>query len=82
MANFLRSEIEILNNDDFVSGRDMKSNYMLPDGAFIFNKASDNELEVILRINDIALPEYHINNGITKLSIREVDSTKYAAPVH
>ena len=78
----MQSKIEFLNQDDFMSGRDMKSNYILPDGAFIFRKASDSELEVILRINDITLPEYHTNNGITKLAIKEVNTKNYAAPVH
>lgn len=82
MGTFLQSKIEFLNADDFVSGRDMKSNYMLPDGGYIFRKASDSGLEVILRINDITLPEYHTNNGITKLALKEVNSKKYAAPVH
>ena len=78
----MQDKIEFLNRDDFVSGRDMKSNYIVPDGTFIFRKASDSELEVILRINDITLPEYHTNNGITKLAIKEVNTKKYAAPVH
>ncbi len=77
----MQSEIEFLNNDDFLLGRDMPNAYRLPDGTFTFFKASDQELEVLLRINDITIPEYHKNNGVTKLALKKQNSRSYTTPV-
>lgn len=43
---------------------------ILPDGAVKFYEANDKKLSFTLQINDLRIPEYHRNNGITKITYK------------
>ncbi|EGR31530.1 hypothetical protein IMG5_107500 [Ichthyophthirius multifiliis] len=41
--------------------------YLIPDGGITFYEASEQILNCIIEINDLRYPNYHRNNGITKM---------------
>lgn len=45
-------------------------NTSLPDGKVILKALSPDSLQAMLSINDWRLPEYHKNNGVTKLNLQ------------
>ncbi|EGR34219.1 hypothetical protein IMG5_020170 [Ichthyophthirius multifiliis] len=59
-----------LNNVPYKRGSDLESLDILPDGAIQFSEASKDKLKYKIQINDLRIPEYHRNNGVTKLTKR------------
>jgi len=41
----------------------------IPDGTYKFHRLNRTKMEVTVSVNDYRLPEYHRNNGISKLSL-------------
>ena len=54
--------------EQFERGDDLKTE--LPDGLIKFKRASENEVNAVVGINDFRLPEYHKNNGVTKILVK------------
>lgn len=52
----------------FERGDDLKTE--IPDGMVNFRNSSKNKLIATLYVNDFRLPEYHKNNGVTKVLIK------------
>lgn len=48
-------------------------NTSLPDGKIVLRSFNNQTFEAVLSINDWRLPEYHKNNGVTKLDMRMGD---------
>lgn len=48
--------------------------HLIPDGALTFYEASKDNLTFKIQINDLRIPEYHRNNGITKLKFQTKES--------
>jgi hypothetical protein len=57
----------------FERGDDLKTD--IPDGTVRFLAASKNSMRAVLGINDFRLPEYHKNNGATKIVVKTSEST-------
>lgn len=53
---------------NFERGDDLNTD--IPDGIVSFKNASNKSLAVALGINDFRLPEYHKNNGVTKIVVK------------
>lgn len=62
-------ELRTTDRSPIVRGLDM--NTSLPDGKIILKTLSGSSMEAMLSINDWRLPEYHRNNGVTKLNLQE-----------
>ncbi|KAL4456247.1 hypothetical protein ABPG74_014208 [Tetrahymena malaccensis] len=58
--------LQILNEVPYQRGIDLNSLDIIPDGAVQFQEASKDKLVYKVQINDLRIPEYHRNNGITK----------------
>ena len=61
------------NTLDFQRGDDLKTE--IPDGIVEFNQVQLNNLSARLGINDFRLPEYHKNNGVTKIMVKTSSTT-------
>ena len=51
-------------------GHDLDNLYYIPDGAVVFSQASEKKLDYRVQINDLRLPDYHRNNGVTKFMVK------------
>jgi hypothetical protein len=68
--------IQCLNRADqlnFERGDDLKTD--IPDGIVQFKEANSNTLTAVVGINDYRLPEYHKNNGVTKIMVKTSETT-------
>jgi hypothetical protein len=64
----IMEELRVTDSSKIVRGVDM--NTSLPDGKIIIKSLNNKSLEAALSINDWRLPEYHKNNGVTKMDIK------------
>jgi ABC-type multidrug transport system ATPase subunit len=62
-------DVTVLNEEPYNRYVDMPNLQILPDGAITFYNASDTNLTFKIQINDLRIPEYHRNNGVTKFSV-------------
>jgi hypothetical protein len=53
---------------NFERGDDLNTN--IPDGIVKFKAVSNRSLSAAVGINDFRLPEYHKNNGVTKIVVK------------
>ena len=62
--------IKVLDKQEYTLGEDLASNEHMPDGSITFFEQSKDGIRINVQINDLKLPEYHRNNGITKFAFR------------
>ncbi len=62
------NKIKAADSESFERGNDLTTN--LPDGFCRFKDFNENTLKVTYGINDLRLPQYHKNNGITKIAVK------------
>lgn len=60
--------LKVADLEQFQRGDDLKTN--IPDGFVKFKEITSDKLSVTLGINDFRLPEYHKNNGVTKIMVK------------
>jgi hypothetical protein len=58
---------------NFERGDDLKTD--IPDGIIKFKQVNTHNLSAGLAINDFRLPEYHKNNGVTKIVVKTSETT-------
>lgn len=58
----------VANKLNFERGDDLKCE--IPDGAIKLKELSESKIKADLSINDFRLPEYHKNNGVTKILVK------------
>ena len=61
------SVLDAVDHEALKRGSDMQTD--IPDGSINFNKINSSTFDITLSINDWRLPEYHKNNGVTKLDL-------------
>lgn len=64
----LMKKIKQADVEAFERGNDLKTN--LADGFVKFKHLNNSSLNATYGINDLRLPQYHKNNGLTKIIIR------------
>lgn len=52
----------------FERGDDLRTD--IPDGLMSFTNSKSDKINATLSINDYRIPEYHKNNGVTKILIK------------
>lgn len=63
-------DINQLNNDTVLS--------ILPDGALNIHEVNNQNFSYTIQVNDMRLPQYHRNNGITKLQYYNKNTDSYS----
>ena len=66
----LVQHIKELNTQPYAFGMPTKGLEKVPDGAVFFKDIDTKVIDVKLMINDMRLTEYHLNNGVTKISFK------------
>ena len=62
------NKLKIADKESFERGNDLTT--LIPDGYVNFKNISEQEIDLVYGINDLRLPEYHKNNGITKIILK------------
>ena len=63
------NKLKIADKESFERGDDLTTS--IPDGYVNFKNISEQEIDLVYGINDLRLPEYHKNNGITKIILKD-----------
>lgn len=74
----LYDRIESLNDYDINELENDSVLSVVPDGAVTIHEINDNTFSYTLQVNDMRLPQYHRNNGITKLQYFNKNTNAYS----
>jgi len=74
----LYDRIESLNDYDINELVNDSVLSVVPDGAVTIHEINDNTFSYTLQVNDMRMPQYHRNNGITKLQYYNKNTNAYS----
>ena len=70
LNSFLYAQMEMMDQNDMKIGEALEDADLLPDAAIDVRKISRELVSLDLQVNDLIFPEYHRDNGFTKLSFK------------